>query len=423
MKRITWIQAVSRSRRQFLKTVVAAVAFAVAGLTAHPAAFAGNGNEHWVGTWSTAMHPPDAGFGITNAGFNNQTLRQIVHTSVGGEQVRVKLSTNGASALVIGAAHIALRDAGDAIVPGSDRTLTFSGNPVITIPPGAQILSDPVNLNVPALGDLAVSIFVPGITGPATWHFEALQTSYISPPGDFTASAVMPVGTTTTQAWFWLAAVEVVASKQTGAIVCLGDSITDGTASTPDTNNRWPNHLARRLIAQPGNHKMGVLDEGIAGNRILQDIIAPNALARLDRDVLTQTGVTHVIVLEGINDIGFGAFGFTVPTADEIIAGHQQLIERAHARGLKIYGATLTPFEGTPFPGYFTPAGEAKRQAVNAWIRTSGEYDAVIDFDLVTRNPNDPTFLLPAYDSGDHLHPSDAGYEAMGNAIDLKLFK
>jgi lysophospholipase L1-like esterase len=404
-------------------TVVAAVAFVVAGLSAHPAAFAGQGNQHWVGTWSTAMHPPDAGFGITNAGFNNQTLRQIVHTSVGGEQVRVKLSTNGASALVIGAAHIALRGAGDAIVSGSDRTLTFSGNPVITIPPGAQILSDPVNLNVPALGDLAVSIFVPGITGPATWHFEALQTSYISPPGDFTASAVMPVGTTTTQAWFWLAAVEVVASKQTGAIVCLGDSITDGTASTPDTNNRWPNHLARRLIAQPGNHKMGVLDEGIAGNRILQDIIAPNALARLDRDVLTQTGVTHVIVLEGINDIGFGAFGFTVPTADEIIAGHQQLIERAHAGGLKIYGATLTPFEGTPFPGYFTPAGEAKRQEVNAWIRTSGEYDAVIDFDLVTRNPNDPTFLLPAYDSGDHLHPSDAGYEAMGNAIDLKLFK
>jgi len=403
-------------------TVVAAVAFVAAGFTVHPVAFAGQGNEHWVGTWSTAMHPPDVGFGITNAGFNNQTLRQIVHTSVGGQQVRVKLSTNGASALLIGAAHIALRDAGDAIVPGSDRTLTFSGNPSITIPPGAQILSDPVNLDVPALGDLAVSIFVPGITGPATWHFAALQTSYISPAGDFTASAVMPVDTTT-QAWFWLAAVEVTASTQTGAIVCLGDSITDGTASTPDTNNRWPNHLARRLIAQPGNHKMGVLDEGIAGNRILQDIIAPNALARLNHDVLTQTGVTHVIVLEGINDIGFGAFGFTVPTADEIIAGHQQLIERAHARGLKIYGATLTPFEGTPFPGYFTPAGEAKRQAVNAWIRTSGEYDAVIDFDLVTRDPNNPTFLLPAYDSGDHLHPSDAGYEAMGNAIDLKLFK
>lgn len=332
-------------------TVVAAVAFVVPGLTAHPAAWAGQGNEHWVGTWSTAMHPPDAGFGITNAGFNNQTLRQIVHTSVGGQQVRVKLSTNGASALLIGAAHIALRDAGEAIVPGSDRTLTFSGNPVITIPPGAQILSDPVNLDVPPLGDLAVSIFVPGITGPATWHFAALQTSYISTPGDFTASVVMPVGTTTTQAWYWLAAVEVTASKQTGAIVCLGDSITDGTASTPDTNNRWPNHLARRLIAQPGNHKMGVLDEGIAGNRILHDIIAPNALARLNHDVLTQTGVTHVIVLLGINDIGFGGFlPAEAVTADQIIEGHRQLIARAHARGLTIYGATLLPFDDAGAP-------------------------------------------------------------------------
>jgi lysophospholipase L1-like esterase len=232
----------------------------------------------------------------------------------------------------------------------------------------------------------------------------------------------MPVGTTT-QAWFWLAGVEVTASKQTGVIVALGDSITDGTASTPDTNNRWPNHLAERLMAQPGNHKMGVLDEGIAGNRVLQDVIGPNALSRLDRDVLVQTGVTHVIVLEGINDIGFGAFGFTVPSADELIAGHRQLIERAHARGLTIFGATLTPFEGTTLPGYFTPAGEAKRQAVNNWIRTGGEYDGVIDFDKATRDPSHPTRLLPAYDSGDHLHPNDAGYQAMADAIDLKLFK
>ncbi len=410
------------SLRRLSVTVVAAITLAVAGLSTASTVFAGNGNEHWVGTWSTALHAPDAGFMITNPGFNNQTLRQIVHTSIGGDQVRVKLSTFGASALVIGAAHIALRDVGAAIVPGSDRTLTFSGNPSFTIPPGAQILSDPVALDVPALGDLAVSVFVPESTGPATWHFAAFQTSYISPPGDFTASPAMPVDSTT-QAWFWLAAVEVTASKQTGAIVALGDSITDGTASTPDTNNRWPNHLARRLIAQPGNHKMGVLDEGIAGNRILQDIIGANALARFDRDVLVQTGVTHVIVLEGINDIGFGAFGFPVPPAAEIIAGHQQLIERAHARGLKIYGATLTPFEGTIFPGYFTPAGEAKRQAVNAWIRTSGEYDAVIDFDLATRDPSHPTRFLPLYDSGDHLHPNDAGYQAMGAAVDLTLFK
>jgi len=416
------------SLRRLSLTAVAAMALAVVGLATDPAALAANGpsgnqgNQQWVGTWSTALHAPDAGFGITNPGFNGQTLRQIVHASVGGDQVRVRLSTFGASALVIGAAHIALRDAGAAIVPGSDRTLTFSGSPAITIPASAVVLSDPVELDVPELGDLAVSIFVPESTGPATWHFAAFQTSYISPLGDFTASAVMPVDSTT-QAWFWLAGVEVTTSKQTGVIVALGDSITDGTASTPDTNNRWPNQLARRLIAQPGNHKMGVLDEGIAGNRILHDIIGANALARFDRDVLVQTGVTYVIVLEGINDIGFGGLGFEVVTADEIIAGHQQLIEPAHARGLKIYGATLTPFAVTTIPGYYSVAGEAKRQAVNAWIRTSGAYDAVIDFDAVTRDPNNPLSLLPLYDSGDHLHPNDAGYQAMGNAIDLKLFK
>jgi lysophospholipase L1-like esterase len=401
------------------------LAFCLDGLATDPAAFAGNGNEHWVGTWSTALHEPDLGVpGLANTGFNNQTLRQIVHTSVGGDRVRVRLSTLGASALVIGAAHIALRAADAAIVPGSDRTLTFGGQPSITIPPGALVLSDPVDLDVPALGDLAVSILVPGITGPATWHFQALQTSYISPLGDFTASAVMPVDSTR-QAWFWLAGVEVMASKQTGAIVTFGDSVTDGTRSTPDTNNRWPDQLARRLMAQPGNHKMGVLNGGIAGNRVLHDSLGPNALARFDRDVLSQTGVTHVIVLEGNNDILIGEI---LPddfvTADQIIEGHKQLIQRAHARGLKIYGGTLTPFAGFTFFGFtFSPATETMRQAVNAWIRTSGEYDAVIDFDAVTRDPSFPTRLNPDYDSGDHLHPNDLGYKVMGDAIDLKLFK
>lgn len=408
--------------RRLSVLVVATLALTVTSFVASPA-LGGGGNEHWVGTWSTALHAPDAGFGITNPGFNNQTLRQIVHTSVGGDQVRVRLSTFGADALVVGAAHIALRDAGPEIVPGSDRALTFSGQPSITIPPSGVVLSDPVELDVPALGDLAVSIFVPESTGPATWHFEGLQTSYVSPPGDFTASTDMPVASTT-QAWFWLAGVEVTAPKQNGVIVAIGDSITDGTASTPDTNNRWPSHLARRLLARPGNHDMGVVDVGIAGNRVLHDIIGANALARFDRDVLVQTGVTHVIVLEGINDIGFSGIGFPdqAVSADEIIAGHKQLIERAHARGLEIFGGTLTPFEGTTIPGYFTPEGEAKRQAVNEWIRTSGTYDAVIDFDAAIRDPSHPSRMLPAYDSGDHLHPNDAGYEAMANAIDLKLF-
>ena len=340
------------------------------------------------------MHPPNLGPpGLTNPGFNNQTLRQIVYTSVGGERVRVRLSTFGANGLVIGAAHLALRDVGAAIVPGSDRTLTFSGQPSITIPPGALVVSDPVDLDVPALGDLAVSIFVPGSTGPATWHFVALQTSYVSPPGDFTASPVMPIDSTTL-AWFWLAGVEVMASKQTGAIVTFGDSITDGPGSTPDTNNRWPDHLTRRLLSQPGNHKMGVLNEGITGNRLLHDVLGPNGLARFDRDVLTQTGVTHVIVLLGNNDITTGeVFPADFVTADQIIEGHRQLIRRAHARGLKIYGGTLTPFEGFTFFGFtFSPTSspetEAKRQAVNEWIRSSGEYDAVIDFDALVRDPS-----------------------------------
>jgi lysophospholipase L1-like esterase len=381
-------------------------------------------NGHWVGTWSTALHQPSPGPpGLTNTGFNNQTLRQIARASVGGNRVRIRVSTFGAGALVIDAAHVALRAEGAEIVAESDRTLTFGGEPSVTIPPGAVAISDPVDLQVPAFADLAVSIFVPGSTGPATWHFVALQTSYISPDGDFSGSVVMPVASTA-QAWFWLAGVEVMASRKTGAIVTLGDSITDGTRSTPETNNRWPDHLARRLLAQSGNHTMGVLNESISGNRLLHDGLGPNGLARFDRDVSTQTGVTHVIVLLGNNDIWFGdlIFPSEAVTAERIIQGHRQLIQRARARGLTIYGGTLTPLQGF-VPDFVFPVIEASRQAVNAWIRTSGEYDAVIDFDRVTRDPDLPTRLLPLYDSGDHLHPNDAGYAAMGDAIDLKLFK
>ena len=280
----------------------------------------------------------------------------------------------------------------------------------------------PSNLDVPPLADLAVSVFVSGQTGPATWHFAALQTSYLSPDGDFTATIAMPVESTT-RAWFWMAGVDVLASQRPGAIVALGDSVTDGIRSTPDANNRWPDHLARRLASQPGNRQLGVLNQGLTGNRLLHDIIGPNALARLDRDLLTQTGVTHVIVLLGNNDIVLGQFFPTeAVTVERIIQGHRVLIERAHASGLKIYGATLTPLEGSVSASVF-PVVEAQRQAVNEWIRRSGEYDAVIDFDQVTRDPNAPTRFLSLYDSGDHLHPNDLGYEAMANAIDLELFK
>jgi lysophospholipase L1-like esterase len=406
--------------------LLAAAAFTVAGLAEGSEAGESNGHDHWVGTWGNALHQPDLGIpGLANTGFNNQTLRQIVHISVGGARVRVRLSTFGASSLVIGAAHIALHATAASTIPGSDRALTFGGTPSITIPPGALVVSDPVELNLPELSNLAISIFVPGNTGPATWHFEGRQTSFISPPGDFTASAVMPVSSTTL-ARFWLAGVEVAASKQTGAILALGESIVDGSQSTVDANARWTDQLARRLLAQAGHREMGVLNEGIAGNRLLHDSLGPNESARFDRDVLAQIGVTHVIAQMGANDI-FTLNPAEEVTVEQIIQGHKQLIQRAHAKGLKIFGCTMTPLEGfllpgTPFP-VFSPAGEVKRQAVNAWIRTSGAYDDVIDFDRVLRDPNSPSKILPLYDSGDHGHPTDAGYQALANAIDLRLFR
>jgi lysophospholipase L1-like esterase len=409
--------------------LLAAGAFTVAGGAQAAGADSGNGNEHWVGTWGNALHQPDLGVpGLANTGFNNQTLRQIVHISVGGPRVRVQLSTIGAGSVTIGAAHIAVRGTGASIMPSSDRTLTFGGAGSITIPAGALVLSDPVDLSVPDLSDLAVSIFVPGNTGPAAWHFEGRQTSFISPSGDFTGSILMPVSSTTLSR-FWLAGVEVRASKQTGAIVAIGDSITDGTQSTADANTRWTDDLAKRLLAQPGIHGMGVLNEGIIGNRLLHDSLGPNALARLDRDVVALTGVTHVIVQMGMNDVFSGPTLNPLEdvTVEQVIQGYRQLIQRAHAKGLKIFGCTLTPLKGffvpgTPFPVY-TDARDGTRRALNVWIRTSGEYDGVIDFDRVLADPTSPSQILALYDSGDHGHPNDAGYAALANAIDLSLFR
>ena len=375
----------------------------------------------WVGTWAASPQPASA-----PVQFDGQTIRQIVHTSIGGERVRVRLSNAfGTDSLVIGAAHVALRSSGASIRPATDRPLTFNGATAITIPPGALVVSDPVALSVPELGDLAVSLYIPARVSALTEHSLGLQTTYVSAAGNFTGAPSI-AATATPQSWFFLAGVEVNASRDARAIVTLGDSITDGYASTPDANRRWPNRLAERLQAAPGRFRIAVLDEGISGNRVLHDFIGPNALARLDRDVLVQSGVRYVIVLEGINDIGLpGAFGLATQgvTADEIIAGHRQIIDRAHALGLTVIGGTLTPFEGTTFPGYFSAAGEAKRQAVNQWIRASRAYDAVIDFDAVTRDPSHHARLLPAYDSGDHLHPNDAGYRAMGDAVNLNLFR
>ena len=281
-------------------------------------------------------------------------------------------------------------------------------------------------LAVPALGDVAVDLYLPGDTAPMpsplTTHTGARQTNYISSTGNHLGMKELP-GATTTTSWFYLSRLEVTAPTQTGAIVALGDSITDGYNSTPDTNNRWPDLLAKRLSTARG--APGVLNLGIDGNRVLLDGAGVSALARFDRDVLAQSGVTHVFVLEGINDLGIGALfnDGPRPTPAELIAGHRQLIARAHAKGLKILAATLLPYEGTTIAGYFTPEGEAIRQAFNQWMRTSKEYDGVIDFDAVMRDPAQPTKMLAKYDSGDHLHPSDAGYQAMANAFDLAMVK
>ena len=378
----------------------------------------------WVATWGASPVAPLAS-NTTNTGFTNQTVRLIVHTSLGGNEVRVRLSNAfGTESLAIGATHVALRSMNAGIVSGTDRALTFGGSNSVTIPPGALVVSDSVKLDVPALSDLAVSLYLPGPTGQATWHAAGLSTNYISKPGDFTGSADLPVDHTVTS-WFYLTDVEVKSSKDTLAIVTFGDSITDGTRSTPDTNHRWPNLLAERLAQH--HIKLSVVDEGIAGNRVLHDFVGPNALARFDRDVLAQPGVGYVTVLLGINDIGDIGRVLTQPGltpqpvgADEIIAGHRQMITRAHEQGLKIVGCTLTPFEGA---AYFSPEGETKRQAVNKFIRTGGGYDGVIDFDAIVRDPGQPTRFLAVYDSGDHLHPNDAGYKAMADAIDLSLFK
>lgn len=381
--------------------------------------------EHWVGTWSASMQGQFsfAGRTLPNEGFDNQTVRMIVRTTIAGHRARVRLSNAfGTAPLVIGAAHIAIRSSAGAIVPASDRTLTFSGKPSITIPPGALVLSDPAELEVPQLGDLAVSVYVPGKTGSPTWHSTGLHTTYLAGPGDFTGKTNIP-DASKQPSWYWLAGVDVTAPRGTGAVVAFGDSITDGARSTVDADRSWPSDLAQRLLARPGHPApLAVLNAGISGNRILHDVVGPNALERFDRDALLPSGVEDVIVLESINDIGFSSIpggADQAVSADDLIAGLRQLIERAHVRGIRVFGGTLTPFDGAT---YYSPEGETKREAVNSWIRTGGAFDGVIDFDAAVRDPDHPTKVLPAYDSGDHLHPNDAGYKAMADAIDLSLF-
>jgi lysophospholipase L1-like esterase len=374
---------------------------------------------HWVGTWTTTPAPAE---GVT---FSNQTLRMNARVSIGGNRVRVRLSNAyGSRRLAIGAARIALRESGAGIVPGSDRVLTFGGDASATIAAGALLVSDPVELELGALADVAVSIYLPddvpasfGITGRY-----ARQTNYISPPGDFAGSVVMPVGRITDD-WYFVSGIDVLADRSTGGVVALGDSLTDANISTHDAYCRWPDQLARRLHARAGARALGVMNQGLGGNRILHDVRGDSGLRRFDRDVLAQPGVTHVIVVLGTNDLrNRWAKPEEEVTAEQMIAGLKQMAVRAHARGIKIFGGTLMPFENETFlKGAWTPAREAVRQAINAWIRDGGAFDAVIDFDKGVRDPDHRARMLPIYDCGDHLHPSDLGYNRMGDIIDLSL--
>ena len=392
--------------------------------------------EHWVTTWATAQNlvrvvrptpavlpPQPAGPATTpqavGRGLNNQTVRMMVRTSIAGRRLRIRVSNNfGGTPLVVGTAHVAIRAKDSGIVPDSDRALTFNGKPGCTIAPGAVMFSDPVDLNVPPVTDLAVSLYFPGETGPPTTHSTGLHNTYISKEGDATAQAVIaePV---TTQSYYWLAGVDVAAAPDAATLVTFGDSITDGARSTSETDHSWPALLAARLAANKKTAHIGVANVGIGGNRVMRDGAGANALARFDRDVLSQPGVKWVTVMEGINDIGHTATPPVDPvTSDEIIGIYKQLIGQAHAHGVQVIGCTLTPYEGA---GYYSAEGEAMRVAVNTWIRTSGAFDAVVDFEAATRDASNPKRIRAEFDPGDHLHPNDAGYQAMADAFDLGI--
>jgi lysophospholipase L1-like esterase len=384
----------------------------------------------WVGSWGASPLAPSPGGGPfpPTPSFNDQTVRQVVRLSAGGERVRLRFTNEyGAKPVTIGVARIALAD-GEGLKAGSDHAVTFDGQPSATIAANAPLLSDPIDFPVDALAQLSVSVYFKGDTGPCTCHATGMQATFVSAPGDFTKGTFAPAQTL--QQRVFLSGVEVLASN-TRAVVVLGDSISDGVGSTPGANRRWPDLLAERLNARGSGPHWGVVNQGISGNRVLSDGAGESALARFDRDVLSVPGITHVIVFEGVNDlgIGYGKFEGPIaalmpagpkPTRDSMIAGYRQLIARAHSRGLKIYGSTIAPYEGA---AYYSPEGNAVREQINDWIRTGREFDGVLDFDAVFRDPAKPTQMKEGLHSGDHLHGSDAGYRAVADSIDLKLFR
>jgi lysophospholipase L1-like esterase len=382
----------------------------------------------WVASWAASQQIPEAQNALAADDLRDATVRQIFHLSLGGQALRVHLSNVfGTAPLHFTSVHIArpVSLSSSQIDPASDRALTFAGSNDVTIPPGAEFVSDPLEFSAAPLSNLAVSFHLDAPPAGETGHPGSRATSY-SLHGDFAGAASLPEAKQVDQ-WFQVAEIDVLTAPGAAAVVALGDSITDGHASTTNGNTRWTDFLAQRLQDSPQTRTIGVSNQGIGGNHLLTDGAGPNVLARFDRDVLAQAGVQWVILLEGVNDLGGLAYAGEVSPGEHslcvqrVLAAYQQIIVRAHAHGLRVFGGTISPYVGSEYyhPG---PLSEADRQAVNQWIRAAGHFDAVIDFDVALRDPQHPDHLLPAYDSGDHLHPSVTGYKAMSDAVPLSLF-
>lgn len=399
--------------------------FTAAGLTCSGQNAPG---QVWVATWGASQQIPEPQNALAPDYLRDSTLRQIVHVSVGGSALRVHVSNAfGVNALHFTSVHIAhpLAPDSSSINPASDRALTFNGTPDVTVPPGAEYVSDPIAYPVAPLSDIAISFHLNDPPSPESGHPGSRSTSYYVHGDEVSAATLTNPGKV--DHWYQITGIDVQAAPGASAVVALGDSITDGHGATTNGNDRWTDDLARRLQENPATREVGVSNQGIGGNHLLIDGLGPNALARFDRDVLAPAGTRWVIVFEGVNDLGGLTRLHAVGPAEHaalvqrIIAAYQQIVALAHAHGIEVIGATITPYSGS---GYYHPdaANEADRQAVNAWIRAAGHFDAVIDFDKVVRDPSQPDRLLPAYDCGDHLHPSPAGYKAMADAIPLSLF-
>lgn len=416
-----------------LKTLLTCALLCVLVLAAPPSPAQA---DPWVATWAASPEPANAESKQPILNLQDQTVRERVRVSVAGARIRIRLTNEyGASPLLVGSATAAMPTDPAGVKSGSIQTVTFGGKTSITIPPGAPALSDPVALPIVYGEEVSISLYFPKRVTTPTEHSLALKRAIVSPPGDHTHDEKIQGGTEASN-WVFVSAVLVPAQPSQRLVVAFGDSIIDGDGSTFDADRNLPNALIRRLAKTPDDTKLAVTNEGIAGNRLLADgpiaTLGASALARFDRDALSLPGVTHVILLEGLNDIGFPgaklddlllADPADTRSASDLIGGYQQLIARAHARGIKLIASTLTPCEGVDLPGYHSEAKEAVRQEVNKWIRTSDAFDGVIDFDAVLRDPDHPARISARFSSEDHLHPNDAGYQAMADSINLALFQ